>query len=482
MTDQHDLPLSGVRILDAAEDGFQMVGRYVADLGADVLRLEPPEGSADRRSGVTDHGVSITFELANANKRSVAVDPDHPSAQQQIDDLLDGADIVLVSRPSVFAPYLDPERIAATHPAVVVTVLTDFGEESSRRDWASTPAVQFALSSILSRSGLPDRDEPLLPPSFLVAGAIAPQAVWQAVTAHYNARRTGTGDIIDFSALDALVHIFDPPLGMQGSGRTGIDPFDVPRGRPDARGLYPIFSTADGIVRICVLSPRQWRNMLTWMGDPPEFSTPEFDNPFHRLQHRDEIFAHYRRHFAALTTEEAVRQGEELRVPVTSIDELGEVVNQPAFRVNGSFTDLMLSDGRTATVPAGVFSIDGARAGLRTPAPVVGDATGWLGHRGTGPVTPGHAGGWVSGVNAHPDRPFEGLRVLDFGVIVMGAETGRLFADYGADVIKVESTSFPDGCRQMAPGTEMSESFAWGHRNKRSLGLDLTSDEGKSVL
>jgi crotonobetainyl-CoA:carnitine CoA-transferase CaiB-like acyl-CoA transferase len=480
------LPLSGVRILDTAEGQFQMIGRYFADLGADVLRVEPPEGSADRHRGVTDHGVSLTFEIANANKRSVTVDPSAPSAAAELDGLAAGADIVLVDRRSAYAAALDADRLTADRQELVVTVLSDFGELSSKRDWAATPDVQFALSTILSRSGLPDRAEPLLPPEFLVAGAVAPQAVWQTVTAYYNARRTDTGDVIDFSALDALLHIFDPPMGMQGSGRTGTDPFDVPHGRPDARYLYPIFDTTDGKVRICVLSKRQWASMFRWLGEPAELARPELAlNPV-RQEAWPELFPYYERLFGAMTTEEAVRRGDELRVPVTSIDALSDVVNEPAFWDGGDFAGLALPDGRTATSPAGVYSIDGRHVGLRTAAPGVGEpaaaGTAWASDRAQDPVLPGRAGGWVTPADANPRRPFEGLRVLDFGVIVMGAEAGRLFADYGADVIKVESMAFRDGCRQMKDGVEMSQSFAWGHRNKRSLGLDLTTDAGKRVF
>ncbi len=75
-----------------------------------------------------------------------------------------------------------------------------------------------------------------------------------------------------------------------------------------------------------------------------------------------------------------------------------------------------------------------------------------------------------------------GLRVLDLGVIVVGADTGRMFADEGADVIKIESRAFPDGSRQAMGDGPMAPSFAWGHRNKRSLGLDLRSDEGKKLF
>ncbi|QYM65066.1 CaiB/BaiF CoA-transferase family protein [Microbacterium sp. Se5.02b] len=85
---------------------------------------------------------------------------------------------------------------------------------------------------------------------------------------------------------------------------------------------------------------------------------------------------------------------------------------------------------------------------------------------------------------AHPGRlPFDGLRVLDLGVIVVGAELGRLFADYGADVIKIESSAFPDGSRQSAgTATAITEGASWGMRNRRSLGLNLRTDEGREIF
>ncbi|NED70659.1 CoA transferase, partial [Streptomyces sp. SID10244] len=73
-------------------------------------------------------------------------------------------------------------------------------------------------------------------------------------------------------------------------------------------------------------------------------------------------------------------------------------------------------------------------------------------------------------------------RVLDLGVIVFGAELSRQFADYGADVIKIENANFPDGLRQSKRGARLSASVAWGHRNKRSLGVDLRSAEGAGVF
>src|SRR5690606_23614391 len=78
-------------------------------------------------------------------------------------------------------------------------------------------------------------------------------------------------------------------------------------------------------------------------------------------------------------------------------------------------------------------------------------------------------------------RPFKGLRVLDLGIIVAGGEAGRLFADLGADVIKVESSKHPDGSRAVMK-SDMTSRFASGHRNKRSFGVDLRSERGKEIF
>lgn len=75
--------------------------------------------------------------------------------------------------------------------------------------------------------------------------------------------------------------------------------------------------------------------------------------------------------------------------------------------------------------------------------------------------------------------PLEGLRVLDLGVIVVGSDTGRLFSDLGADVVKVENSAFPDGLRISL--TRMTQAYAAGHRNKRSIGIDLRSAEGRAL-
>jgi crotonobetainyl-CoA:carnitine CoA-transferase CaiB-like acyl-CoA transferase len=124
---------------------------------------------------------------------------------------------------------------------------------------------------------------------------------------------------------------------------------------------------------------------------------------------------------------------------------------------------LQSRDGRAVTLPNGVMTIDGMRQG---PASHAADQSVMR----------------ILPRSEAIERSFEGLRVLDLGVIVVGAEASRLLADGGADVVKVESRSFPDGNRQSYLPYGLSVSFATGHRNKRSIGVDLRSPEGRALF
>jgi crotonobetainyl-CoA:carnitine CoA-transferase CaiB-like acyl-CoA transferase len=125
-------------------------------------------------------------------------------------------------------------------------------------------------------------------------------------------------------------------------------------------------------------------------------------------------------------------------------------------------------------VPAGAFVVDGSHVGIARPAPSVNAHEAvWNSPRSTAPDVPG---------NTIAKRPFDGLRILDLGVIVAGGELGRLFADLGAEVIKIESAAYPDGLRQTPPGQVMSRSWALTHRNEYALGLDLRSAQGAQIF
>jgi len=471
------LPLAGVRVLDLTADRGEMCGRLLADLGADVLLVEPPAGSASRRAEPAAAGISLQFTVHNANKRSLVLDWRQAAGRDRLLGLVRSAHILIESeRPGTLtAAGLSVPELHQANPRLVVTSITAFGQTGPYRDWLGTDWVHLALSSVLSRSGLPG-EPPLMPPGRLADETASVQAAWATLVAFWSALQTGAGDHVDVSVLEAALETLDAPYGPAGSATGGVRPTDLPPGRPDARHMYPIFACADGYVRICVLARRQWRSMFAWLGEPAEFADPKYDLIGNRFAAAPALHELIGKLFRDQTREEVVAAGQRLGVPTAPVQNPAEVLQSRHLQERGAWLDVTLPGGAAGRMPSGFLEVDGVRAGIRDPAPELDGAAGF---REAAPGTATDAG--PAGPADHRGI-LAGLRVLDLGVIVVGADTGRLFADEGADVIKIESRAFPDGSRQVTTGDPISPSFVWGHRNKRSLGLDLRSAEGRELF
>ncbi|MFE0751228.1 CaiB/BaiF CoA transferase family protein [Gordonia sp. NPDC058843] len=467
-----DLPLSDVRVVDVTDGLGESCGRFLADLGADVVRVERPGGSRSRRAEPIEAGLSIPFALNNANKSVVVLDLGSDSGRESFGDLVAGADILIHSLSDETG--VDPSDLTAANPALVVVTVSGFGRTGPYRDWVATESVIYAMSGVLSRSGEPGR-EPLLPPSGLVEQSVGVHAAWSALLAYFDRVRTGAGQLVDISAFESVVHGFDPGFGVQGSAAAGRRD-DFPRDRPDAANFYPVLRCADGQVRICLLAKRQWRAMFAWLGEPAEFADPAFDTIPARFAAADRLHPLIEQLFADRTRDELVAEGAARGIPIGGVLRIGEVLGNDHFSVAGTLVDAEIGPDIRARIPSGYARIGGRRAGFRHRAP---DAD--VAHPPSWPVRPGARRPSVE--PAPPGgQPFAGLRVLDLGVVVFGAELGRQFADHGADVIKVENREYPDGLRQSKRPNTLSPSVAWGHRNRRSLGLNLRAAEGKDLF
>lgn len=477
-------PLAAVRVLDLTEGLGELGPRYLADLGADVIRVEPPGGGRSRALGPLADGVSLRYLTGNANKRAVELDLRDPAGRDQFLALAATAGIVFDGGPAgrLAAAGIGLAELRAAFPSLVVVSISDFGWTGPYRDWVATEPVRLAMAGVLSRSGLPGLP-PLIPPGALATESAALQAAWAAISAYLLRLRTGEGDHADVSVYEAVAQVLDPGYGIGGSATGGVPSSQGPHGRPDARHLYPIFRCRDGWVRLCVLSARQWAGMLRWLGSPPELADPGLARIGRRHAAAEVLLPVYERHFAGLTREEAVDQGQLHGVPTAEVLALSEVMAADHFAARGALTEVPLSPGRTVAIANGLAEIDGVRAAIRRPAPAVGEHTAEI----LGPLPgradtePGPGAGAGAGAEAVM-RPLDGIRVLDLGVIVVGAELGRLLGDLGAEVIKVENSAFPDGSRQSLTGDSMSPSFALGHRNKTSLGVNLRDPRGRELF
>ncbi|NLR73041.1 CoA transferase [Novosphingobium sp. ERN07] len=417
-SNQVERPLWGIRIFEAVTGPLVAISRLLADLGARVDRF----GEAE----------------------TVSSGPAIAAARQ--------AHVVIASA----ALWPDLAHLREDRPDLVSMAVSDFGSGNSLSDWKATGPVLDAMSAMLSRSGIRGR-APLLPPGDLAYQCAAAQAAFALASALYRALGSGHGAHFDFSALEGAVQALDPGFGINGSATLGKPVGLLDQGRPRKGFQYPIFQCADGYVRICLLAKRQWRGMFEWMGRPAQFAAPEFDAMAPRYASPD-LNPALAAFFSGRMREDLEREGQAHGVPISGLRTFAEFIASDHAMARQAVAES--ADGRR--LPNGILTIDGARMGpvsevRASPSGSVQEATS-------------------------PDLPFAGLRVLDLGVIVVGAEQARLLGDYGADVLKIESNAFPDGSRQSYLKHGMSVSFGAGHRNKRSVGLDLRSKRGRELF
>jgi len=466
--------LEAIRVLDLGGAESDAVSRLFADLGADVLKIEPPAGSPARPALPSVAGAGIPFALHNANKRGAMLDPTDNADRDRLIGLAGTADILVDGGDPAGAAAFGTScaALAEQFGHLVALSVTDFGTAGPYASWQATDPVLYAMSTALSRTG-PTEGTPVLPPVGVASATAAVQAAWAALTAYYNRLRCDTGEYIDFSRFEAVVQSLDPPFGSEGQAAVGLKRSgELWRGRPRNQQIYPIFPCKNGYVRICLLSPRQWRGMYGWLGEPEQFADPKFDGIAARYAASRELNAAIAALCAADTMDGLVAEGQRRGVPIAAVLTPAETLSSAHFRAVGALADVEIAAGATVSIPAGPFVVDGEHVGYARSAQSVGaDEAAWATGRSADSSATGTAG-----------RPFEGMRILDLGVIVAGGELGRLFADLGAEVIKIESATYPDGLRQTPPGQVMSRSWALTHRNEYGLGLDLRHPSGAEIF
>ena len=484
--------LSGVRVIDMAEQKLETVGRLLADMGADVIRVEPVGGAPSRHRAPLVDGTSVYFAVHNANKRSTVLDLESEQGRQGLRRLLADADIwIETSAPGELGDLgLDPDEVLAALPHLVILSGTDFGQFGAYSSFRATEAVELALGTQLSRSGLPGR-EPLMLPVGMCHEATAVQAAWATLVSYYQRVRTGVGDRIDFSIFDATVQALDPALGTIGTATAGrqtsaqqlskwVAGYED-RGRP-AVFPYPIFPCADGYVRVAVLTGGQWLKMRAWLGEPEGFRDPRYQELIVRYENQDAIYALYTELFRGKSKAEIADEAQRRGVPIVAVLSPQEVLEQAHFEARGAFATGEVAPGVRGRLPSGYFEVDGTRAGFRHRAPEAGEhdaqITAELVERAASSAPPDRRA-----VPELPRRPLSGVRVVDLGTIVYGAEVSRLLGDLGAEIIKVESAQFVDAARRSADaGLRVTAKYAVGQRNKKSFGVEMTTPAGVDLV
>jgi crotonobetainyl-CoA:carnitine CoA-transferase CaiB-like acyl-CoA transferase len=473
MGSAEERPLSGVRVVDQAEEKGELCGRLLSDLGAEVIRVEPAGGSPSRDLPPFHDGTGLFFAVRNLGEKSVTIDLETAAGRGELDRLLGDADVWIDSHlPSFLERHdLDPQNVLARHSNLVITSITDFGHTGPYRDYAATDAVIVAMSGLLFRSGVIGKP-PLLPPGSLAYDIASTTAAFATLSALWQRIATGRGQHIDVSVMEAAAQTSDWALPSFGAATARGTPYMETR--TGSAPIYTMYPCADGFVRLIILNQRQWRAMRAWLGEPPEIQADHFDFLLGRMQIQydilDPMFSAFFKDRGKLElASEAQRRG----IPMTPVMSPDDVLAADHFIERGTFRESEAAPGVRARIAEGFFAFNGVRLGFKGRAPAIGEHNRDRIDSRTAEK--------LSAASPSRALPFKGLRVLDFGIGGVGVEASRLFAEYGADVIMIETRAHPDFIRAIF-GTEMNPSFASSSRCKRSLGLNLNTEAGKKII
>jgi crotonobetainyl-CoA:carnitine CoA-transferase CaiB-like acyl-CoA transferase len=463
-------PLTGFRVVDLTVDRGELCGRLLADLGADVVKVEPPEGSAARSLAPLHDGISLFFAVRNAGKRSVALDLGSDDDLARLHDLLARSDVVIQS--SEPGTGLDAHDLAAQHPHLVVTSITAYGLTGPWSGREATDGVLASTGTIAYKAGIPEKD-PLFPPASFVDDSTGAAFAFATLAALWQRENDGGGQVLDCSVNEAIANMGDWSVPnnyvRQVAGESTLEV------RTGTGPLWPSFPCADGYVRVVILSPRQWHAMRAWLGEPEYLQDPSLDTLPGRLGIQAVVINPLIVElFAGRTMVDIATEAQQRGIVCTPLAMPADVLASEHFRVRKSLVEVDLGGGLAGPIPSGFLEVDGVRAGPAAGPPAVGEHTQEV---FADPGEPRQAPVGVPVAAA----PLAGLRVADFGIGGVGVEVGRLLAEYGAEVLKVESRSYPDFIR-LATGGEMSPSFASSSRSKLGFGANAKHVGGNRVL
>lgn len=492
--------LSRLRVLDLTSAGAAYCGKLLADLGADVIKVEPPDGDPARAEAPHMSGTSLPFLYENASKRSVVLDLSETNDRARFEELVGQSDLLLESLPAgrLEALGLDFETLSASlpaaHPGLVMTSISGFGRTGPDATARSNDLIASAMGGAMISIGSPE-DPPVRLAGHQADVITACTAAASSLVAIHHRDRGGAGQHVDVSSLEVMAAI----THIAGVGKwleDGIIPKRVGTGLV-ASVPSGAFRCKDGLVYLMVNRPAHWQALAEWIHEVTgneEVLMEEFRGPSsNRLPFRELLDLFINELTAQLTVDEAYHEGQARHIAFTPIHTAARIAVDPQLQARDFFRTLEFAGNQKISVPGAPYRP--ARSGWETGqrAPELGQHTdevlAEVAKVAKAAQVKAEVGGEGGASRVEPRGALAGLRVVEFGTGLAAPWIGRILAWAGADVIKVESHAFPDVPRLFVPPREpelgtQPESSPWftdWSAGKRFVSLDLRTEEGAEL-
>ena len=509
--------LQGLRVLDCTDERGLAAGRLLADLGADVIQVEPPTGSAARLVPPFHNGSSLFWQTYAANKRGVVMDLATPDGRDLMIELVAGCDIFIESAdPGSFESFgLGWEDLRAVNPTLVYVSISAFGRSGPKVNWAATDLTVWAsggpLAYNVDQTGPPLRIS--VPQAFLHASA---DAAAGALIAYRASRQRGLGQHVDVSAqaslglctlaanLISVTGDEEPEWMPKSEDRITVDRSGS--GSRTRRSKWPVL---DGFVELhLAMGPAAGaftNNLFAWMveaGALPDEDISRWDwrdlpvrieSGEIGVEEMKRARGYVASFLAGMTKQEVTEAALLRRTLAVGVADVADLAASGHFADRGFLVDFPEAHGGgpAVTVPGPFARTQAAAFSWTRSAPrcVPGGESGasrakWAGERARASALRG-AGGEVS---LGDTAVLDGLKVADLSWVVAGPVIGRALGDFGATVVRVESSRRVETARHMPPfygakaGLENSALYVNCNAGKFGLALDLGTGEGRDVV
>ncbi|HCL40809.1 MAG: CoA transferase [Pseudomonadales bacterium] len=377
--------LSGLRVLDLSRVlAGPWAGQMLADLGADVVKVERPGAGDDTRAwgppylrdaDGRDTSEAAYFLSANRNKRSITIDFTQPEGQQQVRELVQLADVLIENfKVGGLAVYgLDYQSLQALNPRLIYCSVTGFGQQGPYAKRAGYDFMIQAMGGLMSITGKADGEDGAGPVKVGVAltdiltGLYASNAILAALAER---ERSGQGQYIDLALLDVQIAC----LGNQALNylTTGVPPRRLGNAHPNIVP-YQDFPTADGDFILTVGNDGQFRKFCEVAGHPEWATDPRFVSNAARVANRAELIPLIRQVTVFRTTAEWIAALEQAGVPCGPINDLAQVFADPQVQARGTRIRMAHPLAGEVDLVANPIRLSRTPVDYRRPPPLLGE-------------------------------------------------------------------------------------------------------------
>ena len=470
--------LGHLRVLDLAGNDGQYCGKLFADLGADVIKIEPPGGDPARYmapfaedSQGDEH--SLRFLNFNTNKRSMMLDLTSDQGQDTLRRLVSTADVLI----ETFTPgYLDNaglgyDSLSAVNPALVMASITPFGQTGPNKELQGSDLIAQAMGGLMYLQG-DDAKPPCAAPCDQASQLASAHAAYGTLTALHHRNLTGEGQHVDVSMQEVVAHLlFSIPqyaLNSQIIRRTGATSTIAPNG---------YYECKDGRASLAIFFPHHWQVMVDWM-DIDALADPMWQDMDFRRTNPDIVDLFVAEFASGFTVEEFVSEAQKRHLAASSMNTVAGFVNDRHMKTRDYLVTVDHPDLGKHSYPGAPYILSKTPWRVQRPAPRLGEHNQEV-LADLVEAVPSDRIVRDRTTRDASELPLSGVRIVDFTRVWAGPFATRYLADLGAEVIKIETNQFLDNGRL---NPNVSPMFPDINRSKLGVTINFRDPQGAELL